>query len=135
MLLALLPAHDSRVDSSERESAAGSSPLPVAVNGPGDYETLLDQLRRAARAGDVPSQELLGVLLLGGPAALDFGGASGQQTCEALAWLDRADAGGSRLGRGYATLLGAGKRRYARANCLPDPESPQPQDSSAPGRS
>lgn len=82
------------------------------------YDDILRQLRRTAATGNPTSEELLGVLLLGGPSALRFSGAYGQNTCEALAWFDRAATHGSQVGNAYRNLMGQAELTFARKHCL-----------------
>lgn len=83
-----------------------------------EYDDILKQLRRTAETGNPTSEELLGVLLLGGPSALRFSGAYGQNTCEALAWFDRAATRGSQIGHAYRNLMGQAELTFARKHCL-----------------
>ena len=73
--------------------------LAIANGRHGEYGAMLPQLRAAARQGDVRSQELLAVALLGSPAGFRYGGPTGQQTCEAVRWLDAAAIQGGRIGQ------------------------------------
>ena len=105
--------------SSDEAANASNDARSIAVHEHGAYDSILRRLRSAALAGHPGSRELLGVLLLGGPAALQLSGASGQQTCEALGWFDLAADQGSEIGRAYRDLLSPAERSFARRHCLP----------------
>jgi hypothetical protein len=105
-------------DAPPAERAPQGRALAIAAGRRGDFGALLEQLRVDARSGDVASQELLGMLLLGGPAALSFGGADGERTCEALAWLALAADHGSRVGADYRDMMGTAESAYARRRCV-----------------
>lgn len=68
-----------------------------------DYPAMLQWLRQAAAQGLVPAQELLGVVLLGGPQLL--GPTMDAAPCEALAWFRQAADQGSGTGRLHRDLL------------------------------
>lgn len=85
-----------------------------------DFEGTLELLRKAANAGNLEAQELLPVLLLGGPSSLQMGGEGGLKTCEALLWFDRAAAQGSRLGETFKGMMGASELAFARKHCMPN---------------
>lgn len=58
-----------------------------------DYPAMLKLLRQAAEEGDLSAQELLGTVLLAGPAL--YGAAIQADPCEAAHWVRQATAGGS----------------------------------------
>ncbi|WP_297755984.1 sel1 repeat family protein [Hydrogenophaga sp.] len=62
-----------------------------------EYRAMLLWLRRAATAGDVQAQEMLGLALLVGPTL--YGPAIKADRCEAGHWLARASAQGSEAAR------------------------------------
>lgn len=76
-----------------------------------DYGAMVGWLRSAAEAGHRPAQEMLGMVLLGGPTL--FGAAVPRAPCEALGWFIRAADQGSEIGRAHRNLLNrqpAGRR-------------------------
>lgn len=58
-----------------------------------DHAALLYWLRASASAGHLPAQELLGVVLLGGPVL--YGDGMSADPCEARHWLGQAALNGS----------------------------------------
>lgn len=68
-----------------------------------DYPAMLSLLRQAAKADDLAAQELLGSLLLTGPAL--YGNAVAADPCEAAHWVQRAMASGSDVATHQRTLL------------------------------
>lgn len=103
-----------------RQASTSSNDAPVIeAHNRDNYDDTLKRLRGAAVAGDPAAQELLGILLLGGSAVLQFSGVRGRQNCEALAWFDRAADQGGQVGRGYRDSLSRTELSYARRYCLP----------------
>jgi len=68
-----------------------------------EYGRMLEHLNEAAQRGHVGSQELLGVVLLQGPAL--FGPQVARDPCAARQWLMRAAEQGSEVGRLHRNLL------------------------------
>ncbi|MET3418069.1 tryptophan 2,3-dioxygenase [Variovorax paradoxus] len=58
-----------------------------------DYRTMLDELRQAAGQGSAEAREMLGMVLLAGPAL--YGSAVKADRCEARGWMLKAALQGS----------------------------------------
>jgi len=123
----LLCSGSGHEDSVKATSPSNAYVQAIANGKHGDYGAMLRQLRAAARQGDVQSQELLAVALLGGPAGFRYGGPTGQQTCEAVRWLDAAAIQGSRIGQAYVELMGPDEVNYALVNCGGDQDQSRQQ--------
>ncbi|MCD0504362.1 sel1 repeat family protein [Bordetella petrii] len=81
-----------------------------------DYPAMLSLLRQAGQAGDMAAQEMLGSVLLAGPAL--HGGAISADPCEAAQWVDRALAQGSAMARHQREVLnGLRDLPRGRENC------------------
>ena len=68
-----------------------------------DYAAMLAFLRQAGEAGELAAQEMLGSVLLAGPAL--YGDAVPADPCEAALWVRRAAAQGSAVGRHQRDIL------------------------------
>jgi len=68
-----------------------------------DYAAMLALLRQAGEAGELAAQEMLGSVLLAGPAL--YGDAVPADPCEAASWTRRAAARGSAVGRHQREVL------------------------------
>lgn len=68
-----------------------------------DYPAMLSLLRQAAAADDLAAQELLGSVLLTGPAL--YGNAVAADPCEAAYWIARATALGSDVATHQRVIL------------------------------
>lgn len=79
-----------------------------------DYRSMLDHLRQAAVEGHAEAQEMLGMVLMTGPAL--YGSAVKADRCEAGEWMRRAAVQGSETAKVQLTFLNrlrtspAGKR-------------------------
>ena len=69
----------------------------------GDVASMTASLRAAAQDKHLRAQELLGAVLLHGPAW--FGSHAPHDPCEARRWFDQAAQQGSAVGRMYRSLL------------------------------
>jgi len=68
-----------------------------------DYPTMLQELRQAALEDNAEAQEMLGMVLLAGPAL--YGAAIKADRCEARRWMLRAASQGSDTARVQLTFL------------------------------
>lgn len=68
-----------------------------------DYRAMLEELRLAADEGHAEAQEMLGMVLMTGPAL--YGTAVKADRCEAGTWMRRAAAQGSETAKVQLTFL------------------------------
>jgi TPR repeat protein len=68
-----------------------------------DYRSMLEQLRQAATEGHAEAQEMLGMVLMTGPAL--YGTAVKADRCEAGMWMRRAAVQGSETAKVQLTFL------------------------------
>ncbi|SAI23806.1 exported protein (partial) [Bordetella ansorpii] len=92
-LAAALPlSAQARPDASVTLSPAQQYGMALEAQTEEDYPALLRWLRASAGAGHLPAQEMLGVVLLGGPSL--YGQKIATDPCEARYWLRQAAANG-----------------------------------------
>jgi TPR repeat protein len=68
-----------------------------------DYRSMLEELRQAATEGHAEAQEMLGMVLMTGPAL--YGTAVKADRCEAGMWMRRAAVQGSETAKVQLTFL------------------------------
>lgn len=94
-LLCLLATQTARASEHAHITPEQAYQLALEARTERDYPAMLSFLRRAADADDLAAQELLGSVLLAGPAL--YGPAIRADHCEAAYWIRRATAGGSHV--------------------------------------
>lgn len=94
-LLCLHAAQSARASEHAHITPGQAYQLALEARTERDYSAMLSFLRQAADADDLAAQELLGSVLLIGPAL--YGTAMQADPCEAAYWIRRATAGGSHV--------------------------------------
>jgi TPR repeat protein len=102
LVAALSAAHPSSNAGVELQSEQRFQ-LALEAQAARDYRSMLEELRQAATEGHAEAQEMLGMVLMTGPAL--YGTAVKADRCEAGIWMRRAAVQGSETAKVQLTFL------------------------------